>query len=199
MSGQEGDRHRIGVPAESRGSHTEENSVGRRSAGEASWDEVDPDAYRQVMGRFATGVSIISTRIGDIDHAMTANALMSVSLEPLLMVISVEREARFHDAVIDAGAWGVSLLPESERKTAAWLATRGRPLHGQLDRVQFHRGERTGMALLDNALGTLECHTFDTVPAGDHTLVIGNVVSVSIADRPGDALIYYRGAFGVQR
>lgn len=161
--------------------------------------EVDPDEYRQVMGRFATGVSIVSTRSGGIDHAMTANALMSVSLEPLLMVISVEKEARFHDAVIDAGVWGVSLLPDTERKTAAWLATRGRPLHGQLDRVDFHRGEQTGVALLDSALGTLECHTFDTVSAGDHTLVIGNVISVSIANRPGDALIYYRGTFGVQR
>ncbi|WP_446664740.1 flavin reductase family protein [Flexivirga sp. B27] len=165
----------------------------------AAWPEVDPDAYRQVMGRFATGVSVVSTRIGQIDHAMTVNALMSVSLEPLLMVISVEREARFHDAVLDAGAWGVSLLPESERKTAAWLATRGRPLHGQLDRVPHHHGEHTGMALLDNALGTLECTTHDTVVAGDHTLVIGNVRSVSITERPGDALIYYRGAFGVQR
>jgi flavin reductase (DIM6/NTAB) family NADH-FMN oxidoreductase RutF len=98
-------------------------------------DQVDPDAYRQVMGRFATGVSVVTTRIGEIDHAMTANAIMSVSLEPVLMVISVEREARFHDAVIEAGAFGVSLLPESGRATAAWLSTRGRPLHGQLDRV----------------------------------------------------------------
>jgi flavin reductase (DIM6/NTAB) family NADH-FMN oxidoreductase RutF len=55
------------------------------------------------------------------------------------------------------------------------------------------------MALLDDALGTLECRTYDTVPAGDHTLVIGDVRSISITDRPGDALIYYRGAFGVQR
>jgi flavin reductase len=162
-------------------------------------DQVDPDAYRQVMGRFATGVSVVTTRIGEIDHAMTANAIMSVSLEPVLMVISVEREARFHDAVIEAGAFGVSLLPESGRATAAWLSTRGRPLHGQLDRVKFHRGEQTGMALLDDALGTLECRTYDTVPAGDHTLVIGDVRSISITDRPGDALIYYRGAFGVQR
>ena len=160
---------------------------------------VDSDAYRQVMGRFVTGVTIITTRSGDIDHAMTANAIMSVSLDPLLLVISVEREARFHDAVLEAGAWGVSLLPESGRATAAWLSTRGRPLHGQLARIPFHRGPETGMALLDDALGTIECHTFNTVPAGDHTLLLGDVRSVSITDRPGDALVYYRGAFGVQR
>lgn len=162
-------------------------------------DQVDPDVYRQVMGRFATGVSIVTTRLGGIDYAMTANAIMSVSLDPLLMVISVEQEARLHDAVIETGVWGVSLLPESGRATAAWLATRGRPLHGQLDRVPFHRGQETGVALLDDVLGTLECRTHDTVSAGDHTLVIGNVLSVSITDRPGAALVYYRGAFGVQR
>lgn len=162
-------------------------------------EPVDPDAYRQVMGRFVTGVTIVTTRAGRIDHAMTANAIMSVSLDPLLMVISVEQEARFHDAVLEAQVWGVSLLPESGRATAAWLSTRGRPLHNQLDRVPFHRGEQTGVALLDDALGTIECHTYDTVRAGDHTLVIGDVRSVSITDRPGDALVYYRGAFGVQR
>ena len=168
-------------------------------AGELYRDPVDPDAYRQVMGRFVTGVTIITTRVGDIDHAMTANAIMSVSLDPLLVVVSVEREARFHDAVLESGVWGVSLLPESGRAAASWLSTRGRPLHGQLDRIDFHRGVETGVALLDHALGTLECHTRDTVPAGDHTLVLGDVRSVSITDRPGDALVYYRGAFGVQR
>ncbi|WP_265446063.1 flavin reductase family protein [Flexivirga meconopsidis] len=162
-------------------------------------EPVDPDAFRQVMGRLVTGVTVVTTKAGGLDHAMTANAVMSVSLEPLLVVLSVEKEARFHDAVLESGVWGVSILPESARAAAAWLATRGRPLHGQLDRIAHHRGAVTGVALLDDALGTLECHTFDTVGAGDHSLLIGNVRSLTITERPGDALVYYRGAFGVQR
>ncbi|WP_328823317.1 flavin reductase family protein [Metallococcus carri] len=156
---------------------------------------VDPNDYRRVVGRLATGVSIVTTTAGEIDHAMTANSIISVSLEPVLMLVSVEREARFHDAVIDAGVWGVSILRAEARPAAAWLATRGRPLHGQLDRIAHHRGE-TGVALVDDALATLECRTVDTHVAGDHTLVIGAVLSMDTSDRAGDALVYYRGQFG---
>lgn len=162
-------------------------------------EPVDPDTFRQVMGRLVTGVTVITTKVGELDHAMTANAVMSVSLDPLLVAISVEQDARFHDAVLEAGVWGVNILPEGARAAAAWLATRGRPLHGQLDRIPHHHGPATGVALLDGAMGTLECHTQDTLPAGDHTVFLGNVRSLTIEERPGDALVYYRGAFGVQR
>lgn len=158
--------------------------------------EVDPDEYRQVIGRFATGVTVVTTMDGRIDHAMTANALMSVSLEPVLLCLSVEREARYHDAVMDSGVWGVSILPTSARSAAAWLSNRGRPLHGQLSRIPHSRGPVTGVALLDDALSVLECRTVDTHPAGDHTLVIGQVVWLATTDHPGDALVYYRGQYG---
>ncbi|TWE09336.1 flavin reductase family protein [Rudaeicoccus suwonensis] len=161
--------------------------------------EVDSDEYRQMMGRLVTGVSVVTTRVGEVDHAMTVNALMSVSLEPVLMAVSIEREARFHDAVVAAGVWGMSILPDTARGAAAWLATRGRPLHGQLARIPHHDGPLTGMPLIDGALGTAECRTVNTVPAGDHTLLIGHVLSVAISEHPGSALVYYRGDFGVQR
>lgn len=159
-------------------------------------EPVDPDHYRKAIGRLATGVSIVTTRVGQIDHAMTINSLTSVSLEPVLMLISVEREARFYDAVMEAGQWAVSLLTADAQPTAAWLATRGRPLHGQLERVPHHRGSVTDLALMDDALAEFECRTTSTLEAGDHTLVVGEVVSMSIGDDPGDALTYYRGAFG---
>lgn len=159
-------------------------------------EPVDPDHYRKAIGRLATGVSIVTTRVGQIDHAMTINSLTSVSLEPVLMLISVEREARFYDAVMEAGQWAVSLLTADAQPTAAWLATRGRPLHGQLERVPHHRGPVTDLALMDDALAEFECRTTSTLEAGDHTLVVGEVVSMSIGDDPGDALTYYRGAFG---
>ena len=157
--------------------------------------EVDPYDYRRIIGRFATGVTVITTRADGIDHAMTANAVTSVSLDPVLMLISVEREARFHDAVLDSGIWGVSILQAAARPVAAWLSTRGRPLHGQLDRVPHSRGPATGVALVDQALAHLECRTVDTHPAGDHTLVIGHVISMTSLDQEGDALVYYRGQF----
>jgi flavin reductase (DIM6/NTAB) family NADH-FMN oxidoreductase RutF len=156
--------------------------------------EPSSDVYRLAVGRLATGVTVVTSRLGAVDHAMTANALTSVSLEPLLVLVCVEREARFHDAIVESGIWGVSILPATARAAADWLATRGRPLHGQLDRVATHRGV-TGVALLDEALSTLECETEEAYPGGDHTIVVGRVRAVEISDRAGDALVYYRGRY----
>jgi flavin reductase len=155
----------------------------------------DVDLFRRAMGRFATGVTVVSTVAGGHDHAMTANALTSVSLEPLLILMCVEREARFHDAVLEAGVWGVSVLEASARPAADWLATRGRPLHGQLDRIGHHRGDKTGVALLDASLATFECRTTDVYPAGDHSIVVGEVLSATATDHVGEALVYYRGRY----
>ncbi len=160
---------------------------------------VDADQFRLAMGRFATGVTVLSTRTGGHDHAMTANAVTSVSMEPMLVLACVEVDARFHDAITEAGVWGVSVLSAPQRPVAQWLATQGRPLHGQLDRIPHHRGEATGVALLDDALATLECRTVDTHPAGDHTIVVGEVVSLSSSVHPDEALVYYRSRYDVLR
>jgi flavin reductase len=155
----------------------------------------DTDLFRRAMGRFATGVTMLTTRTRDVDHAMTASALTSVSLEPLLLLVCIEREGRFHDAVLDAGIWGISVLSGPDRPGADWLATRGRPLHGQLDRIPHHHGPQTGVALLNDALSTFECRTTAVHPAGDHSIVVGMVVAVTSAAHSGEALVYYRGRY----
>ena len=156
----------------------------------------DVDAFRRAMGRFVTGVVMLTTRSRDVDYAMTVSALTSVSLEPLLVLVCIEREARFHDTVLDAGIWGISVLSSGDRSAADWLATRGRPLHGQLDRIPHHHGPQTGVALLNDALSTFECRTTAVHPAGDHSIVVGEVVSVMSAAHSGEALVYYRGRYG---
>ena len=155
----------------------------------------DIDQFRRAMSRFATGVTVLTTRVRDLDHAMTASALTSVSLDPLLLLVCIEREGRFHDAVVDAGVWGISVLSSHDRPGADWLATRGRPLHAQLDRLPHHHGPKTGVALLDDALSTFECRTTAVHPGGDHSIVVGEVVSVTNAAHPGEALLYYRGRY----
>lgn len=161
-------------------------------------DTTIPDitTFRRAMGRFATGVAVLTTRTRDVDHGMTASALTSVSLEPLLLLVCIEREGRFHDAVLDAGIWGISVLSSRDRPGADWLATRGRPLHGQLDRIPHHHGSQTGVALLDEALSTFECRTTAVHPAGDHSIVVGEVLSVAAAAHSGEALVFYRGRYG---
>jgi len=156
---------------------------------------VDEDAFRRVVGRFATGVCILTSRDAGIDHAMTVNSFSSVSLEPCLVLVCVEVEARFHDAVLAAGVWGVSVLDGGGRGIADWLATRGRPLHGQLDRAPHHRGPVTGVALLDAATATLECRTEAVYPGGDHSIIVGQVVSAHTSENAESALIYHRGTY----
>ncbi|MGO4340654.1 flavin reductase family protein [Phycicoccus sp. Soil748] len=162
-------------------------------------DAVDRDQFRLAMGRFATGVTVLTTLAGGHDHAMTANAITSVSMDPLLVLVCVEVDARFHDAVTEAGVWGVSILGAEQRAVAQWLSTQGRPLHGQLDRVAHHRGGATGVALLDGALATIECRTTDVHPAGDHSIVVGEVVSLTSNEHPTAALVYYRSRYEVLR
>jgi flavin reductase (DIM6/NTAB) family NADH-FMN oxidoreductase RutF len=152
--------------------------------------------FRRSVGRFPTGVLVVTTRLGPHDHAMTVNSFTSVSLDPMLVLMCVEREARFHDAVIEAGVWGVSVLDPTARAAAQWLSTRGRPLHGQLDRVPHHRGPVTEVALVDQAVAWLECRTRDVYPGGDHVVLIGEVVSATTGNPEAGVLVYHRGRYG---
>lgn len=156
---------------------------------------VDPALFREVFGRFATGVTVITTVLGGQDHAMTANSVTSVSIEPLQVLACVHHRSRFHDAVLQSGVWAVSILADDARETSDWLATRGRPVEGQLDRVPFTRGAASGAALLDGALAHLECRTTAVHAAGDHSIVVGEVVALDAAVDPGAALIFYRGEY----
>jgi flavin reductase (DIM6/NTAB) family NADH-FMN oxidoreductase RutF len=159
-------------------------------------EPLDPAVFRQAMGRVVHGVSVLTTVAGGHDHAMTADTVTSVSLEPLLVLCCAETEARYHDAVLESGVWGVSVLAADQRAASEWFATRGRPLHGQLDRTPFHRGEKTGVALLDGALMHLEVRTTDVHPAGDHSIIVGEVLSIGLPDTVGSALVHYRGRYG---
>jgi flavin reductase (DIM6/NTAB) family NADH-FMN oxidoreductase RutF len=162
----------------------------------AASDDAAVAQFRRSAGRFATGVCVVSTVLGANDHAMTVNAFTSLSLDPMLVVVCVEREARFHDAVVEAGVWGVSVLDATARPIAQWLATRGRPLHGQLDRVPHHRGPVTGVALVEQSVAWLECRTRAVHPGGDHTILVGEVVSARTGNQNAPVLVYHRGAYG---
>jgi flavin reductase (DIM6/NTAB) family NADH-FMN oxidoreductase RutF len=138
--------------------------------------DVDPASFRQAAGQFPGGIVVVTTGAG---HAMTVSAFTSVSLEPPLVLFCAEKIARFHDAVLAAGSWAVSILAEDDEKTARWLALRGRPLDGQLDGVAHHPGPVTGAPLLDAALATLECVTAAVHDGGDHSIVVGRVAAVT--------------------
>lgn len=151
------------------------------------------EAFREVAARYATGVVVVTTQADGFDHAMTANSFTTVSLDPMLVLVCVEKDTRFHDALCgeqshadpsgtDGQGWAVNMLAGHAIPVASWFATKGRPLHGQFDRVGHHRGPVTDMILLDDAIATMEVRTTQQVAAGDHTVVIAEVKSLSVRE-----------------
>ena len=151
--------------------------------------------FRAAAGQFATGVAVVTTRIDGNDHAMTANSFTSVSLDPMLVLVCVDKGTRFHEAILGAGTWVVSVLPAEAREAAVWFATKGRPLVGQLDQVDHHHRSGDGVAVLDRALAVLECTTWATYDGGDHTIVVGEVLALSLPNPEAPALGYFRGGY----
>lgn len=167
------------------------------SSAEIGAGPVVADAFRTVMSRFATGVTVVTCVQDGFDHAMTANAFASVSLDPALVLVCVESDSRFHEAVLHAGAWNVSVLDESQRGRASWFATRGRPLIGQFDTTPTRRSVETGALLLDDCLVTLECITEAVHRAGDHDILVGRVVGMHLARPEGRPLLYFASSYGI--
>lgn len=156
---------------------------------------VDPIAYRRVVGRYATGVAVVSTVLDGVQHGMTCNSLTSVSLEPVLVLFCAEKIARFHDAVLAAGTWAVSVLSAGQDDLSRRFAVRGRPLAGQFDDVPHRVAPLTGAVVVEGAVASLECRTVRTMDGGDHTVVLGEVLSVDVPDTAGEPLLYYEGQY----
>ncbi|WP_020385620.1 flavin reductase family protein [Kribbella catacumbae] len=157
---------------------------------------VDAGAFRAAMGRFASGITIMSTMQGGVAHAMTANAFTSVSLDPPLVLVCVDYAVRMHDAVLERGDWAISVLADTHREIAERFAKSGRDLYSQFDGIGTQPGPKTGCPLIEGALSWLECRTWATYPGGDHTIVVGEVLSLGTGE-PDDpsALIYYAGGY----
>lgn len=156
---------------------------------------VDPEEYRRVAGRFATGITVVTTILDGAAHGMTVNAFTSVSLDPVLVLFCPEKVARFHGAVTTAGVWAVSVLGEDAEAASRWFATRGREIKGRLDGWPSHPGPHTGAPILDSAIAALECRTHAVHDGGDHSIVVGAVLGVSRPHPGGSPLLYYDGAY----
>jgi flavin reductase (DIM6/NTAB) family NADH-FMN oxidoreductase RutF len=153
-----------------------------------------PATLREVMGRFATGVTVL-TAGGERGHGMTANAFSSVSLDPPLALCCVARPARIHEAILSTRGFGVSLLAANQQHLARYFADRTRPQGmAQFDAVDWVPGPQTGAPLLVGALAWLECGLHEVYHGGDHSIFLGKVLTSSRGtDR--DALLFFAGAY----
>jgi flavin reductase (DIM6/NTAB) family NADH-FMN oxidoreductase RutF len=145
---------------------------------------------RQVMGRFATGVTVVTTMHRDTIHGMTANAFLSVSLRPPLVLVSLGR-CRMTEMLPLTGRYGVSVLAHDQEHFAAhFAAQRESPVPPTF---AWHEG----LPLLEGALAHIACRVVDVHPAGDHVLWIGEVEHLEHVE--GEPLLFYTGRFGTMQ
>ncbi|MGI8812098.1 MAG: flavin reductase family protein [Pyrinomonadaceae bacterium] len=151
---------------------------------------VDPDEFRLVLSRFASGVTVVTAcDATGHPHGITVSAFCSVSLSPPLILVSIEKAAGSHDAIKGSGSFVVNILRESQRELSEHFAL---PINGKFASVE-HRTGTGGIPVLSGTLGALECRLRNDYDGGDHTIFVGEVEDSSVED--GEPLLYYRGGY----
>lgn len=146
---------------------------------------MDDRLFRDAMGKFATGVTVLLTENDGVPHGMTANGFMSVSLDPKLVVISIGHKATFLDKVGQSKKFSVNILAEDQENYSRHFS--GRPS----EEVQF--GTLAGLPVLDGAVAQVSCEVVSEHVEGDHTLFIGRVLDITIQDK--NPLLFYSGKY----
>ena len=151
---------------------------------------IDADTFRSVLGRFASGVTIVTTRDGHgVDHGMTVSAFTSLSLDPAMVLFCVDHAASMHQTLLGHPTVGVSILSSNQEAYSRRFADQD---NERFDGIAYSRGE-SGVVLLDEALAHLECRIIAHHEGGDHTVFIAQVDRAQ--PRQGRPLLYYRGGY----
>jgi flavin reductase len=164
---------------------------------EGAWRLVGdgPEALKSAMRHFPTGVTVITSGSGENAEAMTANAVISVSLEPPLMLASVHVDARINERIKEEKRFAISILAEDQEGHSRLFSSpeRSSGLHA----VHSLGDDRTDGSppLAAGALAAIECELAQTYPGGDHDLFLGRVASVRLGDTRKNPLLYHEGSY----
>jgi 4-nitrophenol 2-monooxygenase / 4-nitrocatechol 4-monooxygenase, reductase component len=153
-------------------------------------NSVTDAVFRDVIGRFASGVTVITTTCGGADHGTTASAVSSLSTDPPMLLICLNRTSSTRAAVLGSGFFGVNILAEGQDRVASAFARKGTD---KFAGIHVLRGT-TGVPLIGDALAHLECEVEETVTGGTHTVFLARVRAASGTDAA--PLTYFRGRFG---
>jgi flavin reductase (DIM6/NTAB) family NADH-FMN oxidoreductase RutF len=164
-----------------------------KAPADAASQVFDPKDFRRACGQFATGITVVTVRDGDGVRGMTANSFTSVSLDPPLVLVSVDLRNRTHQLIGESGRFAVNVLSQQHRDWSDRFAGRHGDLQGQFDDVP-HRLTDCGLPLFEGALASFVCRVYQAYPAGDHTLFVGQVERMECA--PGaEPLLFYGGGY----
>lgn len=150
---------------------------------------IDQAEFRRVMGHFLSGVTVVTTTWEEQLHGITVSAFASLSLEPMLVLISIDKRAQSHNAIQRAGKFVVNILDESQEALSVRFATRDDDKFAGVD----YRLTPQGLPWLEHVLANIECRVTASLPGGDHTIFVGEVVAAAAHD--GYPLAYFRGRY----
>jgi flavin reductase (DIM6/NTAB) family NADH-FMN oxidoreductase RutF len=153
---------------------------------------VGPERFRSVMGNFATGVTVITAASEEGPVGMTANAVCSLSLDPLLLLVCFDRTARTLNVVRETGRFGVNVLAAGQERLARLFASKA-PEHAKFAEVAHT--VQDGIPVIEDGLAWVGCRLERLVPGGDHTIGIGAVEAAEASEDQREPLLWYRGAF----
>jgi flavin reductase (DIM6/NTAB) family NADH-FMN oxidoreductase RutF len=150
-------------------------------------------AYRQAAGRFASGVTVVTTRASQGHYGVTVSSFASLSLNPLLVTVSINRSSPFLEYVRSAEAFAVSVLASDQQQVAAYFAARGRTPEPAGFATVPTTSEETGAPIIDGCLSWFDCTVEDLLPGGDHEILVGRVAAAG--GRTGEPLVYWAGGY----
>ena len=154
---------------------------------------VDDAQFKHALSHFASGVTIVTTEHEGTDYGLTVASFASLSLNPPLVLVCINKSSSSHDPIAKSQKFGVSILGSDQEAISGRFAARGGDKFAGLD---VRRGS-TGVPLVGNALATLECRVHEQVIGGDHSIFIGEVVDTQT--REGAPLLYFRAAYREMR
>lgn len=155
---------------------------------------IDGVEFRRVLGQFATGVTVVTTRHEGVPQGMTANSFSSVSLDPPLVLFCADKRARSGMLVGAAGCFAVNVLAEEQRHLSDLFAGKGTDEQRRALLDEIGQDAVTGAPLLPGVLGWLDCRLERVLDAGDHVVYFGEVVAAGGGDRAAP-LLYFRSSY----
>lgn len=151
---------------------------------------IDQDLFRAVLGRFASGITVITARGADgAPHGMTVSAFSSLSLDPPLVLVCIGKEATMAPMLATAESFAVNILSEGQEALSRRFAGK---VDDRFAGVGYDEG-RLGDPILDEVLAWMQCRIVARHPAGDHVILVGQVEQAGARD--GKPLLYYRGGY----
>jgi flavin reductase (DIM6/NTAB) family NADH-FMN oxidoreductase RutF len=150
---------------------------------------IDEARFRQAMGYFATGVTVITTAHQGVLYGMTVSSFSSLSLTPPLVLICIDKAVPSHDAIGYAGQFVVNILEKRQEHLSRRFATTA---EDKFKGVAWHTGT-LGLPVLDRVLAVIECRLHASLDGGDHTIFVGEMIDASIDE--GTPLLYYRRGY----